>query len=340
MGGRIVIKDCYQIIMDEQKLKDFIVWLPDHSAEECYFYALFYRAKYSSESKKSNGGNLLFRGISSKESLFYKISQLECPTGSYVRRGEPVSQESLALYIHPNPRNLRIASLNTLSSLVDNIKRGQTTASPHKEALSCIQTSAENKPFIVFDIDNKEPEIMKRAIKIANNFCEIIETRGGYHLLIRTANIHLIVEKLWYKMLAELSDSVGDMASPAIGCSQGNFSMKQIPLKISTTRIKGSPLIALVSTIDRNVSVNIEKECSQNERVLKSAKAKLSANWREYLFGELICSIKEERRKLLSEMVLCGAFQQIDESFGRILKNFPEFIDAESIKSNSVGENF
>jgi len=31
-------KDCYQIITDEPALKSFIEWLPEHSAEECYFH--------------------------------------------------------------------------------------------------------------------------------------------------------------------------------------------------------------------------------------------------------------------------------------------------------------
>lgn len=41
-------KDCYQIITDEPALKSFIEWLPEHSVEECYFYALFCRYEIES----------------------------------------------------------------------------------------------------------------------------------------------------------------------------------------------------------------------------------------------------------------------------------------------------
>lgn len=222
-----MIKDCYQIIIDEQKLKDFIAWLPDHSDEEAYFYALFYRSKYTDSPKKSGGGNLLFRGISSKESLFYKISQLECPIGSYVRRGEPVAQESLALYINPNARSLYSATLNTLVQLSQNIREGHKTASPHKEALSCIQTSAGEKPFIDFDIDSKDPSMIKNALTIlGKGRSEIIETRGGYHVLVRRDSIHLIEDKMWYKKLQQMSDVSGDCLVPCVGCVQGSFSPK------------------------------------------------------------------------------------------------------------------
>lgn len=227
-----MIKDCYQIIIDEQKLKDFIAWLPDHSGEEAYFYALFYRAKYSSKSKKSNGGNLLFRGISNKESLFHKISQLECPIGSYVRRGEPVPQESLALYINPNVRSLYSATLDTLVQLSQNIRTGHKTASPHKEALSCIQTSAGEKPFIDFDIDSKDPEILKKALAIlGEGLREIIETRGGYHVLVRRDSISQIKDKMWYKKLQQLSDISGDCLVPCVGAYHGGFCPKFVDPK-------------------------------------------------------------------------------------------------------------
>lgn len=109
--------------------------------------------------------------------------------------------------------------------------------------------------------------------------------------------------------------------------------MKTIPLKIETHGRKGHPSIALISTIDRNVSVNVEERFSRDERILKSAKAQLSANWREYFFGELIGSIQREERRLLNQMISYQAYQQIGESFKNIMASFPEFIDAESIKT-------
>lgn len=225
-------RDCYQIITDKPALEQFIDWLPDHSREETYFYALFYREKYNTGAKKSGGGNLLFRGISDKKSLFRKIQQLECPIGSYEKAGEPVPQECLALYINPNPRSLPKASLNTISALVDNLKTKNSQASPHKEALACIQTSPADKPFVTFDIDNKEPLYVVAALKTLYPVLPaIIETRGGYHLLVPRIQIPQIENKMWHKTLAEISDENGDILSPIIGASQGGFTPRFVDPK-------------------------------------------------------------------------------------------------------------
>lgn len=221
-------KDCYQIITDEPALKSFIEWLPEHSEEECYFYALFCRPKYQANMKGS-GGNLLFRGIADKKSLFRKFRQLECPIGAYEKNGVPVPQESLALYINPNFRSLYSATLNTLIQLSQNIKAGHKTASPHKEALSCIQTSSGEKTFIDFDIDSKDHEIIKQAVNLVDGKCELLETRGGYHLMIKTKDAKAgFSEKMWYKKLTALADVSADPNSmiPCCGTWQGGFTPK------------------------------------------------------------------------------------------------------------------
>lgn len=220
-------RDCYQIITDRPALESFTDWLPDHSNEECYFYALFCRPKYSADIKKSGGGSLLFRGISDKKSLIRKFQQLECPIGSYEKAGQPVPQEALALYVNPNPRNLFSATLNSLCKLAENIKYGHKTASPHKEALSCIQTSAGDKTFLDFDIDTKDPDVIKKAINIlGKGLGNIIETRGGYHVLVRRDQISQIEEKMWHKKMSELADVTGDCLVPVVGSYHGGFTPK------------------------------------------------------------------------------------------------------------------
>ena len=218
-------RDCYEIIKDETALREFIEWLPDHSNEECYFYSLFCRVKYADSMRKSGGGNLLFRGISDKKSLFRKFQQLECPIGAYQKKDEIVPQESLALYINPNPRSLYKASLNTLSSLVDNIKKDHRTASPHKEALSCIQTSPADKVFLDFDVDDKEEGTLQMVREILDGISpEIIETRGGYHVLVRHKDIPNILDKNgWHNRMARISDTYGDVMVPVIGSHHGGF---------------------------------------------------------------------------------------------------------------------
>lgn len=102
----------YKIIQDEEKLKEFIQWLPDCLPNEQYYLTLFARKKYLPNSFLTNDKCQLKRNTSKKEDLFQKIKQLECEIGSYQFRGQTVPQEALALYITPNPRDLTKAGLN------------------------------------------------------------------------------------------------------------------------------------------------------------------------------------------------------------------------------------
>ena len=63
----------YKIILDEDRLRKFIEWLPELHNKETYYVCLFARSKYT-EQMKINGGQLqLRRFISKKEYLFQKI---------------------------------------------------------------------------------------------------------------------------------------------------------------------------------------------------------------------------------------------------------------------------
>lgn len=145
----------YQIILDEQKFRNFIDWLPDLEDNEKYYCSLFARKKYCRELIKSNDKAQLRRFLSTKEQLFEKVKQLEVPLGAYRLGDRNAPQESLVLYINPNPRNLIRASYDGIIKLTELLKYQNQNFNPQAEIMSCIQRSQSRKLYLDFDIDRK-----------------------------------------------------------------------------------------------------------------------------------------------------------------------------------------
>ena len=224
----------YQVITDEKELLSFISWLPELTETEQYYITLLSRKKYSTEVKyiKSDKAQLA-RKTCTKERLYGKIKQLEVELGAYRQFQDnfPIPQEALAAYINPNPRCLYKATLQGISVLAKLIELQNKTHNPHQEMLSCIQRACSRKVYSVFDIDTKDIDIIS-AVNDAldGNIGEskILETRGGYHVLIKLSTIPDSIKKTWYKKLANISDVTGDALIPIPGCYQGGWTPKFI----------------------------------------------------------------------------------------------------------------
>lgn len=218
----------YTIIKDEVLLTNFIEWLPTLEKHETYYISLFARNKYETESNvlKANKA-LLKRFTTTKENLFDKIKQLEVQFGAYKFNGLAIPQESLAIYINPNPRDLEKATKNSLIKFVDLITRDYSGYNPHQEVLSEIQKACSRKIFFDLDFDDILPESVLPTIKeFINEDClRVLRTRGGFHLLVELSKIHKDFEKTWYKSITTINgcDMKGDNLIPIPGCIQGNF---------------------------------------------------------------------------------------------------------------------
>lgn len=219
----------YQIIKDEKLFREFINWLPDLKPNEVFYFCLFSRAKYCATIDKKNAYNLqLKRGTATKQWLFEKVKQLECVFGAYAQKGgEPIPQETLALYINPNPRDLEKAARNSLKTLSELITKKYDGYNPQYEVLSQIQNSVGTKKYMNLDYDHVDAETAKIKINeiIPANAYNILKTRGGFHLLIETVKIDSKINKNWYQQLTKLEgcDVKGDSLMPVPGCTQGGF---------------------------------------------------------------------------------------------------------------------
>lgn len=240
----------YSIIKDEQALREFIEWLPNLEPSEVFVVALFAKKRYSPEILKGNHKNQLTRFTATKKTLLDKIRQLEVPVGSYkVKGGVEVPQESLVLYMHPNPRCMNKATRAMGKHCWDLLERGRFNLI--NEAMTTLHKSKSRTFVVNFDIDTDinmeerfDPTGDMWAIfgdRLPNPY-RVLKTRGGYHLLVNPSLADLSVtkhnldmqfkgfdrvDKNWYgaikDMFGDSIDVVGDHYMPVPGCVQGGF---------------------------------------------------------------------------------------------------------------------
>lgn len=225
----------YKIIIDSEKLQSFINWLPDLEYGESYYCCLLSRSKYCKglthiDSDKQQ----IKRFTSTKEFLFEKIKQLEVEVGCYYQKHNSLPQESLAIYITPNPRSFEKAAKNSLKKFADLITRPYSGYNPHQEAMSEIQKAWNRKIYLDFDFDVTNTIYTSELDYIINNIkfilnpecCNFLITRGGFHLLVELSKINEDLKMTWYKQIVVLpgADVRGDNMIPIPGCTQGGFS--------------------------------------------------------------------------------------------------------------------
>lgn len=221
----------YQIIKDEQKLKEFIDWLPILENYEKYYLCLFARNKYCKElTHIKSDKSQLKRFLSNKETMYWKIKQLEVEIGAYRQKNNPIPQEALALYITPNPRSTWKATYNSLIKLSQCIRDNNISNNPQQEIMSEIQRAKSRTCYIDFDIDEKDENILANIVSKIKEYVNKdaitwLRTRGGLHVLIDPKKIDKSIVKTYYQNMVSLSsvDQTGDQLIPVIGCTQGQF---------------------------------------------------------------------------------------------------------------------
>lgn len=231
----------YEIIKDMAILEDFLGFLPDLEPHEQFYVCLFSRSKYCNSISRithiKTDKQQLKRFTATKENLIQKIQQLECPLGTYYQKQIQIPQESLALYINPNPRDFIKATRNGLIRFA-HLMAEQYNANrynPHHEIMSEIQKARSRMVYFDMDIDDvtlDDFELIKTLVAphINMDAVSFLNTRGGFHVLVKLESIDKQYSKTWYNGLASALriDIKGDCMIPIPGCTQGNFIPKFI----------------------------------------------------------------------------------------------------------------
>ncbi len=237
----------YKLIINEQQLIEFVDWLPMLLPSEKYMISLLARRKYNTDGSISNlkaDKNQLKRVTCTKDRIVEKIKQMETAYGSYLNARVPIQQENLCLYITPNPRDCYKAGINLLKELANKISIDDRFYNPQSLALNCIQTSCSRKIYFDLDVDIKKDKLHNDIVtkndilvliklelnKLINDNClTIIETNGGYHILIKVDEIKAEYNKIWYQNISKIKSDYynitlnGDNLIPVVGCFQGGF---------------------------------------------------------------------------------------------------------------------
>lgn len=229
----------YKIIQDEEELQKFINWLPELEDGHKFYVSLFARKKYgATEGLKADKGQLK-RFTASKEQLINKIKKLEVELGSYECDGVKVNEESLVMYITPNPRDMHKAGLKTIQELTKFLVEGKKIYNPQSVALNMTQVTGVKK-FFDIDLDFKEgsgisymnllnwlsdDNIINSEAVIGN----IVKTRGGFHILVELDKISEPFKKSWFNNFSQAKHEKftimmnSDNMIPIPGCRQSDF---------------------------------------------------------------------------------------------------------------------
>jgi hypothetical protein len=244
----------YTFIYSEEELhKFFDVVLPPLTDNEVYFVSLSARKKYLSDETKNilDGSSEMFerRLIEKKDwNLFLRtIRRYECNDGAYMSlKGEAYPNAAMMIYLSFNPcdvikayeefimdstRNMMALALGRGSS-PDYFKRIQ------HNLMTAMHHSRGTKHYVDIDIDFFEGtknlvslDLILTPLREKNVKFYVIETHGGYHVLMKVDTLHFDYMKEM-KEIQSNSTKIQDIMNngrgmcPLCGTLQAGFPVK------------------------------------------------------------------------------------------------------------------
>lgn len=212
-------------------LSDYIdKYLTSNKSDERYYYTLRARRKYISDDLRNThrfkDSTDLKQSCSHKKDILKNIQKYEVKRGLYTDNGIELPENALCVSLYHNPRNINQAKKQIIKTLIDD----NSNVSPVSIALSNIQKSKGQRIYSIFDFDIEKTDYnLHKIIDLVNtnigNDCKfhIVETRGGFHLLIRIDSIQKPINKKWFNTIQSIEGVDKNVSSDCATCLVGTY---------------------------------------------------------------------------------------------------------------------
>ncbi len=220
----------YKLIMDEQKLNEFIALLPELKENESYFIILIARRKWNKVAEIPATIKLKRESVLSKSKIIKTIKNWQLELGTFEYNNLIIEPENLGVYLAYNPKNQLKACYTLIEKCLEKIKNNYVGINVKSIANDAIQVSSGTKNFLDIDVDIKNDEKLNYIIEDIKKCLGLdkelilIKTRGGFHCLVPTKNLN----GNWHSKIIELNyksdiNIMSDDLVPLVGCRQGDY---------------------------------------------------------------------------------------------------------------------
>lgn len=218
------MRECHRFIYSTDEMKKFFDLIECENKTHQTFVCV--RPKYSK--------NRPVKNQTMSQKCFYNytfdkfvdlIKKYELPVGCYKENDCVLPNECMVIYCTTNARNTKQGAKKLLSECIDAAFSGDDYIFNHlnPKMNGAIMSSKEKTLLTTIDIDSKDeyPEVKEFLEEHKIVPAGVVETRGGYHVLLHT-NENL--EKVYRKFSPK--HTMGDTFCPIPGTLQGGFPVK------------------------------------------------------------------------------------------------------------------
>lgn len=231
------------LIKDENALRTFVeTMFPTLEKDQVLIFILLARNKYAPEIKQ--GGNV-FRDLINTNDIdliMDKIKRYSLIGDWYVdlKTRIPLPLHSFVYYINLIPKSMikgfKIFQQETMD-LLEKVSLGKESMERFQHLkvkfYSAIQRSNAYRPYTTIDIDKKDENLLYEVLKLLEyKHTWINETRGGFHVLIRSTDLTKAMGKVLFREIPKMQDVEvkKEAMTPFTGTLQGGFLVKRYEL--------------------------------------------------------------------------------------------------------------